>query len=190
MSYAYSKATGNTTAGNEGASNSQYLGDLRLDAEEGPTSVDCPHILSASGSWDVPKTKGLRVSGILSARSGLPYTLLNTAVDIDQNGSTANEYLAADSYSGVGDDSLGVDYEGGRNGAYGPSYVTLDMRAGYRLTLPGGCTFDAFLDVFNVTDRANFNTPSGDIRVIGTFLKVTSTIGATRTAQVNFRYGF
>ena len=94
VSYAYSKATGNTTAGNEGASNSQYLGDLRLDAEEGPTSVDRPHVLSASGSWDVPKTKGLRVSGILSARSGLPYTLLNTAVDIDQNGSTANEYLA------------------------------------------------------------------------------------------------
>src|SRR5678815_4879045 len=100
VSYAYSKATGNTTAGNEGASNSQYLGDLRLDAEEGPTSVDRPHILSASGSWDVPKTKGLRLSGILSARSGLPYTLLNTAVDMDQNGSTANEYLAPGTYEG------------------------------------------------------------------------------------------
>ena len=95
VSYAYSKATGNTTAGNEGASNSQYLGDLRLDAEEGPTSVDRPHILSVSGSWDVPKTKGLRVSGILSARSGTPFSLINTALDADQNGSTANEYLAA-----------------------------------------------------------------------------------------------
>jgi len=190
VSYAYSNATGNTTAGNEGASNSQYLGDLRLDAEEGPTSVDRPHILSASGSWDVPKTKGLRVSGIVSARSGLPYTLLNTAVDMDQNGSTANEYLAPGTYSGVGDDALTVDYEGGRNGAYGPAYVTVDMRAGYRINMPGGRTLDAFLDIFNATDRANFNTPANDIRIIGTFMKVTSTIGATRTAQLNFRYGF
>ncbi len=81
VSYAYSRATGNTTAGAESGSNSQYLGDLRLDAEEGPTSVDRPHILSLSGSWDVPKTKGLRVSGIMSARSGTPFSLINTAVD-------------------------------------------------------------------------------------------------------------
>ena len=56
--------------------------------------------------------------------------------------------------------------------------------------MPGGRTLDAFLDIFNVTDRANFNTPSNDIRIVGTFMKVTSTIGATRTAQLNFRYGF
>jgi len=83
-----------------------------------------------------------------------------------------------------------VDYEGGRNGAYGPAYVTVDMRAGYRINMPGGRTLDAFLDIFNATDRANFNTPANDIRIIGTFMKVTSTIGATRTAQLNFRYGF
>ena len=190
VSYAFSKATGNTTAGNEGASNSQYLGDLRLDAEDGPTSVDRPHILSASGSWDVPKTGGLRLSGMFSARSGLPFTLLNTAVDADQNGSTANEYLAAGTYSGTGDDAITVDYDGGRNGAYGPKYVTLDIRGGYRFSLPGGRTLDAFLDVFNVTDHVNYAAPSGDVRVAGTFLKLTSIIGATRTAQLNFRYGF
>ena len=109
---------------------------------------------------------------------------------MDQNGSTANEYLAAGTYSGVGDNALTVDYEGGRNGAYGPAYVTLDMRAGYRINMPGGRTLDAFLDIFNATDRANFNTPANDIRIVGTFMKVTSTIGATRTAQLNFRYGF
>jgi hypothetical protein len=190
VSYAYSKATGNTTAGAESGSNSQYLGDLRLDAEEGPTNVDRPHILSVSGSWDVPKTKGLRVSGILSSRSGTPFSLINTAVDMDQNGSTANEYLAAGTYSGIGEDVISVDYKGGRNGAYAPDYMTLDIRGGYRINLPGGRTLDAFLDIFNVTDRANFATPANDIRIPGTFLKVSSIIGATRTAQLNFRYGF
>ncbi len=190
VSYAYSKATGNTTAGAESGSSSQYLGDLRLDAEEGPTNVDRPHILSLSGSWDVPKTKGLRVSGIMSTRSGTPFSLINTAVDMDQNGSTANEYLAAGTYSGIGEDVITVDYEGGRNGAYAPDYFTLDVRGGYRFTFAGGRTLDAFLDVFNVTDRANFATPANDIRIPGTFLKVSSIIGATRTAQLNFRYGF
>lgn len=190
VSYAYSKATGNTTAGAESASNSQYLDDLRLDAEQGPTSVDRPHILSISGSWDVPRTKGLRVSGIMSARSGTPFSLINTALDADQNGSTANEYLAPGTYSGVGADSIEVDYLGGRNGAYAPGYMTLDMRAGYRIALPGGRTLDAFLDIFNVTDHVNYATPSGDLRIPATFLKVTSIIGATRTAQLNFRYGF
>ena len=190
LSYAYSEARGNTTAGAESASNSQYLDDLRLDAEQGPTSVDRPHILSVSGSWDVPKTKGLRVSGILSSRSGTPFSLINTALDADQNGSTANEYLAAGSYSGIGEDIMEVDYAGGRNGAYGPNYFTLDIRGGYRISLPGGRTFDAFLDIFNVTDHVNYASPSGDVRIPGTFLKLTSIIGATRTAQVNFRYGF
>ncbi len=83
-----------------------------------------------------------------------------------------------------------MNYEGGRNGAYAPSYLTLDIRGGYRINFPGGRTLDAFLDIFNVTDHTNFATPSGDIRIPGTFLRATSIIGATRTAQLNFRYGF
>ena len=190
VSYAYSKARGDTTAGSESASNSQYLADLRLDQEWGPTSVDRPHILSMSGSWDVPKTGGLKLSGMFQARSGTPFTLLNTTFDADQNGSTANEYLAPGTYSGTGANAVTVDYAGGRNGARSPNYVTLDIRGGYRFALPGGRTLDAHLDVFNLTDHVNFATPSGDARIASTFLKLTSTIGATRTAQFNLRYGF
>ena len=68
--------------------------------------------------------------------------------------------------------------------------MTLDIRGGYRFGLPGGRTLDAFLDVFNVTDHVNFASPSGDLRIPATFLKLTSIIGATRTAQLNVRYGF
>ncbi len=176
--------------GSESAINSQYLGDLRLEREWGPTSVDRPHIMSMSGSWDVPKTGGLKVSGMFQARSGTPFSLINTTFDADQNGSTANEYLAPGTYSGTGVNAISLDYEGGRNGARSPNYVTLDVRGGYRFSLPGGRTLDAHLDVFNLTDHVNYATPSGDQRIASTFLKLTSTIGATRTAQFNLRYGF
>ena len=51
---------------------------------------------------------------------------------------------------------------------------------------------DAFLDVFNVTNRANFQNPAGDRRVPATFLvlpAVDQSIPA-RSVQLNFRYGF
>jgi len=143
-----------------------------------------------SGSWDVPHTGGLRFSSFLSARSGTPYSLINSSLDADRNGFTTNEYLPAGTYSGIGADALTVENKGGYNGVLGPNYVTLDLRGGYRFGLPGGRTLDMFLDVFNVTDRVNYTNPSGDLRVASSFLKVTNIVGATRTAQINMRYGF
>ena len=66
------------------------------------------------------------------------------------------------------------------------------MRAGYRFRLPGDHTLQAHIDVFNVTNRANFNNPTGDRRDTATFLILRSIRGGgpTRTAQVNFKYVF
>jgi hypothetical protein len=64
------------------------------------------------------------------------------------------------------------------------------MRAGYRLRFPGGRTIDAFLDIFNVTNHVNFNTPAGDLRSPSTFLVRRTTISPVRTAQLNFKYSF
>jgi hypothetical protein len=190
MSYAYQRARGNTTAGSEGAVVNQYLDDLRLDREWGPTATDRPHVFSMTGSWDVPHTGGLRLSGFLSARSGTPYTLINSTFDADRNGFTDNEYLAAGTYSGTGRNALTVENKGGRNGARGPGYASLDLRMGYRLSMARERTLDLFLDVFNITDRVNLANPAGDQRVTGTFLVPTNVVGATRTAQLNVRYGF
>ena len=122
ISYAYSKARGNTTAGVESPINSQYLGDLRLDTEIGPSAVDRPHILSLSGSWDVARTGGLKLSSLFQARSGTPFSLINSAFDADKNGITANEYLAPGTYTGVGAEVL--------NGAYACGRGPMDTAAG------------------------------------------------------------
>jgi hypothetical protein len=198
LSYAWSRGRGNTPDGQAVLTQpSQFLDDLRLDTEEGPTNVDRPHIVTASGSYDVPKTGGLKLSAVYSARSGTPFSLVDTTFDHDRNGLTTNEYLPAGSYSGVGRDSITVDYKGGRNGARGPNYQRLDLRAGYRFRLGGGRTFDAFLDLFNVTNEPNFASPitantSSDRRVPASFLVLTQVVDGspTRTAQLNFRYGF
>jgi hypothetical protein len=192
LSYAFSRGRGNTSSGQGNAADSQFLGDLNLDKEIGPTNVDRPHILTVSGSYDVPRTGGLKLSAVYSARSGTPFTLRDTTFDADRNGNTANEYLPAGTYSGTGEDAYTVDYKGGRNGGRGPNYQRLDFRGGYRFRLNGGRTIDAFLDVFNATNEANFANPNNDRRVTATFLRITQTLNEspTRTGQINLRFGF
>lgn len=199
LSYAWSRGRGNTPDGNPATltAPSQFLDQLNLDREIGPTNVDRPHIFTVSGSFDVPRTGGLKVSAVYSARSGTPFSLVDTSLDSDRNGLTTNEYLPAGTYGGAGDGSISVDYKGGRNGARGPNYQRLDFRAGYRFRLGGGRTLDAFLDVFNLSNEPNFANPiaanvSSDRRIPASFLRVTSTLdeSPTRTAQINLRYGF
>ena len=198
LSYAFSRGRGNTPTGQADTANSQFLGDLQLDNEVGPTDVDRPHILTVSRFVRRSETGGLKVSGVYSARSGTPFSLVDTTFDADRNGLTANEYSGGRQLSAArGEDAYAVDYDGGRNGARGPNYQRLDFRAGYRFRLAGGRTIDAFLDVFNLTNEPNFANPTrrharSDRRIPATFLKITATIdeSPTRTAQINLRFGF
>ena len=87
-----------------------------------------------------------------------------------------------------------VENNGGRNGAIGPDYFQLDLRAGWR----GADSWrdqavEIFFDIFNVTNRANFDNPSGDERVNSTFLVLTNLRGGggfPRQAQFGVRYTF
>jgi hypothetical protein len=202
VSYAYSRGRGNVSTGQADIAISQVLGDLGLQNDEGPTNVDRPHILSVAGTYEVPKTRGLRVSGVYQVRSGTPFTLIDSTNDLNRNGQTQDEYLPAGSYRGNGVDAMEVDYEGGRNGARGPAYASLDFRAGYVFRLPGGRTLNAFVDMFNATNEPNFASPvnvtantgnvnASDRRLAPTFLNLTSLVnGVTRTFQLNMRLGF
>jgi hypothetical protein len=203
LAYAWSRGRGDNSTGQADPAISQFLDDLNLDRDIGPTNVDRPHILTFSGTYDVPRSGGLKVSAVYQARSGTPFTLVDTTNDLDRNGITTNEYLPAGTYSGVGEDAITVEYKGGRNGARGPNYQRLDFRAGYRIRLAGGRTIDAFLDIFNLTNEPNFANPinvttntnnvnQSDRRLPATFLRITQTLdeSPTRTAQINLRFGF
>ena len=67
-----------------------------------------------------------------------------------------------------------------------------DMRFGYRLRPHDQQTIDIFFDIFNVTNRANFNNPNGDRRS-GNFLRLFSLRaggGVPRQGQFGLRWGF
>ncbi len=190
VSYTLSYARGNTSAVGAPTSGFQLLDDLRLDLNEGPTNVDRRHNLVVSGTAVVPRTGGLTVSWVARALSGLPFTLTNANVDPDRNGSLSDP-LPAGTYRGTGDDAWEVEFESKRNGARGPGFFQLDLRLGYRLRPRGATTLDVFADLFNVTNRANFNNPSGN-QASPTFLVLTAlrSGGVPRTGQLGVRLSF
>ncbi len=104
--------------------------------------------------------------------SGAPFSLIDSNIDVDRNGELIDP-LPAGTYSGTATNAMrDVENKGGRNGAVGPDYVQLDLRAGWRRRLGGARSLEVFLDIFNITNRTNWDNPSGDRRLTATFLEL------------------
>lgn len=189
-SYTLSRGRGNVDSGNNEIIDSQVGDQLNLDRMEGPTSIDRPHLFSLNGTWSVPRTRGLLLSGVVQARSGTPMTLIDSSTDLNRNGTFNDEYLPAGTYSGTGENAFTTESKGGRRGAPGPDYFITNLRVGYRLPVGGQRALDLFLDVFNVTNRANFENPTSDRRLTNFLILRALEDGVTRTAQFNVRYTF
>ena len=192
VSYSLSKSRG--TAENQADRNTyQKLTDLNLDEFEGPSSVDRRHVLALNGRAEIPKTGGANLSATMRYMSGAPFSIFNSNIDVDQNGEL-NDPSPAGTYSGTAPDSMqGVQNDGGRNGAVGPDYFQLDLRAGWRRRIRGEQAIELFLDIFNVTNRANFDNPAGDERLPATFLVLNSLRGGggfPRQAKLGVRFTF
>jgi hypothetical protein len=116
--------------------------------------------------------------------------MYDSSFDLDRNGVLVDP-LPAGTYSGTGQNAMTVDNKGGRNGAYGPGFAQIDVRAGYRLRFGPNRTVDLFAEVFNLANRANFNNPSGDRRS-GNFLVPTQLRGGgfPRQLQLGLRLGY
>ena len=133
------------------------------------------------------------MSATLRYMSGAPFTIFNSSIDVDQNGEL-NDPSPAGTYSGTAPDAMqNVENNGGRNGAIGPDYFQIDLRAGWRRRLRGEQALELFLDIFNITNRANFDNPAGDERLPATFLVLTNLRGGggfPRQAKLGIRYTF
>jgi hypothetical protein len=193
VSYTLGYSRGNTSGAAIPLSGFQYLNDLNLDLNEGPTNVDRRHVLTISGQALIPKTHGLTFAWVVRTLSGAPFTLFDSTTDPDLNGQFT-EPLPAGSYTGTPGPNRNpwtVDAEGERNGARGPGLFQADVRLGYRLRPGQNRTLDLFMDVFNITNRANFDNPLGDRR-LPDFLNLTALrAGAIpTTVQFGVRMGF
>ena len=92
--------------------------------------------------------------------------------------------------SGSRPDAITVENKGGFRGARGPDQLLASVRARYAFKAGGGRSLQAWVDVFNLTNRANFSTPTSDRRDTATFLILRTVVNPTRTAQLNLRYSF
>lgn len=189
VSYTYSRSRGNTSGNGAAISNVQVGNDLNLDLNEGPTDFDRTHNLTLSAAWRVPHTGGLTLSTITRYLSGAPFTINDTNVDPDRNGILFDP-LPKGTYTGTGRNAITVFNKGGRNGARGPNFLQADVRVGYSLPL-ATTRLEVFGEIFNVTDRANFDNPTGDRRSPN-FLVLTALRpgGVPRTGQLGARLVF
>jgi len=203
MSYTYSRGHGTTRAPGATDTINTYttdaatqVSDQHFDLLEAMGDQDRPHILSLSGAVEIPHTKGLNISGVWQYNSGTPFTLTDSNLDGNRNGLTTDETIPAGTYSGASNNpnAITVENTGGFNGARGPDFSLASIRAAYQFKLPGNGNrrIRAYVDIFNVTNRANFNNPTGDRRDAATFLILRSIRngGPSRTAQFNVRYDF
>ena len=195
ISYSLSKSRG--TAENQADQNTyQTLTDPMYDLWTGPSSVDRTHVLSIGARAEVPKTHGANVSTTIRYMSGAPFTIFNSGVDVNRNGELVDP-VPAGSYSGTALNAMqNVEFDGKRNGARGPDYFQADVRAGWHFVVQKQKTLEVFLDIFNITNRANFDVPiaaNRDQRTPATFLVLTGLYGGggfPRQAQLGLRFAF
>src|SRR5262249_1566321 len=155
VSYSLSKSRG--TAQDQADKDTFQKGtDLNLDAFAAPSSVDRRHVLSLNGHTEIPKTGGATLSATMRYMSGAPFSIFNSNIDVDQNGELVDPSPAG-TYNATNTDPTvsvmkNVKNKGGRNGAIGPDYFQLDLRAGWRGKLGGERAIEIFLDIFNITN--------------------------------------
>lgn len=143
---------------------------------------------------------GLTVSPVLRYMSGTPFTLINSQFDLNQNGQFADEFLPPGTVSGVGPNAITVENKSGRNGARGPDFFQLNLRVAYAVRLPNAQRLQLFGEIFNLTDRANFNSPAAGLSTLSvadqrlsSFLLLRSlrrSSASSRTGQIGIRYSF
>ncbi len=192
VSYTLARSEGNTTGVGAPGIDFQFLDQKNLRLNEGPTNTERRHNPVLSGAVVVPYTKGLNISAVVRYLSGAPFTIQDTNFDPDRNGILFDP-LPKGTYSGrsqSGRNAITVKNEGGRNGARGPDFFQADLRLGYQFRF-GPASLELFGDVFNVTDRANFLTPTGN-RSSSDFLvlKELRDGGVPRTFQLGARFTF
>ena len=132
VSYSLSKSRG--TADDQADRNTdQFLTDLNLDDAEGPTLVDRRHVLSMGGRIEMPKTDGRDAGGDDALHDRLAvHDLQQQHRRRTRTASSTTRCRPAPTAARRSNALQDVENDGGRNGAYGPDYFQVDLRAGWR----------------------------------------------------------
>jgi len=191
VAYATGYARGNSEADQTNVNNYQQAADPRLDLNFGPLNADRRQNFVINGRVEIPRTRGLTLSGVYRYMTGTPMTLINSAVDADRNGLLFDP-LPAGSYCGQGVNAFCTDNQGGRNGARGPTFKQTDMKFAYRFRPRKDTTIDTNMELFNIFNTANFSNPTADLRLSDFLVRsaLSGGNGQPRAMQFSVRLGF
>ncbi len=142
---------------------------------------------------------GWLVSGILSARTGRPFTVtqgnnnvgagatgLPNLTGDPQGAETVEQWFNPAAYTRVTSGTFG---NAGRNQLRGPGWLSVDMSAQRRIDVTSRVNATLRLDVFNLFNRANFGLPDANI-VNATAGVISNLAGDPRVMQLSLRIAF
>jgi hypothetical protein len=186
-----------------------------LAAWEGPSDFDTRHRFVTTVVAELPFGKGKPlasegvgsailggwlVSGIYTARTGRPFTVVqgtnnvgsfatglpNRVGDGTLSDPTVDKWFDPSAFVAVPSGTFG---NSSRNILRGPGWITIDMSLQRRIAL-GRPEVTLRWDVFNLLNRANFSLPNRDIANKTTVGTITSLAGDARIMQFSMRVGF
>ncbi len=185
-----------------------------LESWEGPSDFDIRHRLSGNLIAELPFGEGKPylqdgigrhllggwlVSGILSARTGRPFTVTqgNNNVGAGATGlpnltgdpagaETVEQWFNPAAYTRVTSGTFG---NAGRNTLRGPGWLSVDMSLQRRIDMTDRVNATLRWDIFNVLNRANLGLPDSNI-VNATAGVISNLAGDPRVMQLSIRIGF
>ena len=186
MRHAYTLQRGNYVGlGNQGGRRVWLDNDLRADY--GRFSGDRTHVLAMSGTLN--PWRNLTIAASLSALAGSP---INETIGRDGNGDTDsnNDRPVAGIDDGTMPIRSALDSQGRAviNGLEGPGVFDLALSFRYDIPIGGSRHLDLSWDIFNVTNRVNYQNPTGN-RASAQFM-VPNTVGFPRQMQFGVRVRF
>jgi hypothetical protein len=164
----------------------RFSDDLDPRSDYGRANFDNRHALSSS--FYVTAWRGLGLGAVYRYYSGHP---INELVGRDVNGDRDNFDRPV---AGVDDATLPIrsklDASGRaiRNGIDGPDVWNVDLRSQYSFTLRSQSTLGVFWEIYNVTNKVNYDRPTGNRRS-SNFLVPTAAF-PPRSMQIGLRYDF
>jgi hypothetical protein len=120
---------------------------------------------------------GWQLNGVLSAMSGIPFTVTSSATSLNAPGNTQTADQVLDTVRILGGVGRGNSYfdpnafapvtavrfgNSGRNALRGPGLVNLDASLFRDFTIGAGRTLQFRVEVFNLTNRPAFNNPGAN----------------------------
>ena len=182
----------------------------------GPSDFDTPNNFTINGIWDLPKVSfgpglvrsvlgGWGVTGILTWRSGTPFTIISgqdrslSGVGLDRADLIGDPYLPTRSTAqtisqyfntaAFTANALGTFGSSPRNLLRNPVYFNLDMGLQRNFPIKERMRFQFRAEAFNLPNNVRFNQPGNNVSSTTTFGRITGA-GDPRILQLVGRFEF